>query len=89
MGLGMVDVMTVTQQEGGDAKAGFDLDCWKEGNLALANCLQALESLRNLAFLLVIVCQPPKPFCYCIHLQAGGDCGFGSSRRGGATREAN
>jgi len=24
----------------------------------------------------VILCQPPKPFCYCIHLHADGECGF-------------
>lgn len=66
--LGVVDVVGVLEEEGGDAEPSLDLDDGEEGHLALAYGFQALHRLPYLPFALVVVRQPPQPLRYCFHL---------------------
>ncbi|KAL5974880.1 hypothetical protein ACLOJK_031553 [Asimina triloba] len=53
MRFGVIDVVSVLEENRGDAEPRLDLDDGKERQLALANGFQALDSLAELAAILV------------------------------------
>lgn len=66
--LGVVDVVRVLQEQGGDTEARFDFDDGEKRHVALAYGFQALHRPPDLPFLLLVVRQRPQPLRHRFHL---------------------
>lgn len=84
VGLGVVEVVGVVEEEGGGAEAGADLDEREEGEAPLEDRLHALDRRRVLAGVLGLVRQGPKALHHCVRAHASAAASGGG---GGGGRE--